>query len=83
MIDMPTEKFTAEEAEAIGLVDAVRNGAVKVSGSYELKPDGVLDFKQKTFNFTDKFGTLHFGQFADGYELDNFALMVETNARHN
>lgn len=83
MIDMPVEKFTATEAEAIGLVDAVRNGAVKISGSYELKPDGVLDFKQKIFNFTDKFGAVHFGQFADGYELDNFALMVETNARHN
>lgn len=83
MIDMPVEKFTATEAEAIGLVDAVRNGAVKISGSYELKADGTLDFKHKTFNFTDKFGAVHFGQFADGYELSNFAEMVETNACHN
>ncbi len=85
MIDMPVEKFTAEEAVAIGLADAVKSGAVKISGSYELKTDGLLEFKQKTFNFTDKLGAVHFAQFKNSDELEEFANWIEfwKNAHHN
>lgn len=65
MIDMPIEEFTAEEAVDAGLIDAIKSGVTKIAGSYELTPDGFLNFKQKPFTFKDKFGSLRCGKFKE------------------
>ncbi len=72
MIDKPVEKFMAKEAIAAGLVDAVKSGATKIAGMYELTPDGFLEFKQKTFSFIDKGGNLRFGKFESSFDVIEF-----------
>lgn len=72
MIDTEVEKFTAENAVEAGLVDAVKSGAAKVTGAYEMTKDGFIEFKQKTFTFTDKRGNLRFGKFDGDEEIVKF-----------
>lgn len=72
MIDTEVEKFTAENAVEAGLVDAVKNGAAKVTGAYEMTKDGFIEFKQKTFTFTDNRGNLRFGKFDGDEEIVKF-----------
>lgn len=68
MIDNTIEIFTAAEAREAGLLEALRLGACKVEGTYELAADG-LRFNQRAFVFKDKFGTLRVGRFKDDREL--------------
>lgn len=72
MITANLEKFTAEEAVVLGLIDAIKRGETKIEGNYTLGEDGVIEFKQRNFIFTDKFGTLHVGKFADEEALIDF-----------
>lgn len=72
MITANLEKFTVEEAVVLGLIDAIKRGETKIEGSYTLGEDGVIEFKQRNFLFTDKFGTLHVGKFVDEEALIDF-----------
>ena len=60
---MQVEIFTAESAIEAGLIEAVRSGETKISGSYEMNRDGVIEFKQNKFTFIDKNGKLRCGKF--------------------
>ena len=55
---MRVEIFTAESAIEAGLIEAVRSGATKISGNYEMNRDGTIEFKQNAFTFIDKNGKL-------------------------
>ena len=68
MIDNEIEIFTAAEARESGLIEAIRLGACKVEGTYELTADG-LRFNQRAFVFKDKYGTLRVGRFKDDRAL--------------
>ena len=72
MIDTELEEFTAAEAINAGLVDAIKDGSAKVSGTYELKPNGVVEFNQNNFVFNDKFGGLRIGKFKSNSQLKVF-----------
>lgn len=73
MIDVEIEKFTAQEAAELGLIDAVASGDAVVEGHYTITQDGVFEFKQRNFSFRDKAGIVHFGRFTDNYALMDFA----------
>ena len=77
MIDVEIENFTAEEAIQAGLIDAVKRGDTIIEGYYELKKDGVLEFRQRNFTFTDKSGGLRVGRFADTYQLMSFCRQAQ------
>lgn len=72
MITCDTEKFTAEEAIAVGLYDAIKRGETKFSGRYECGKDGVFEFKQNALVFTDKSGNLCVKKFQDDNEVLKF-----------
>lgn len=72
MIDTEVEKFTSTEAINAGLIEAVQRGETIIQGSYSLSDDGYLNFKQNNFVFTDKYGGLRAGKFADNYQLMEF-----------
>lgn len=59
------EIFTAQKAVDAGLIESIKNGETKISGSYELTPEGFLNFEQNAFTFRDKFGKLRRGKFAE------------------
>lgn len=63
MVDVKIEDFTAEQAKELGLVDAIKRGEVKITGTYEIKQDGEFCVDQNNFVFTDKFGKLRAGKF--------------------
>ena len=81
MIDTEVEKFTSTEAIIAGLIEAVQRGDCVISGSYSLSDDGYLNFKQNNFVFTDKYGGLRVGKFADNYQLMEFC--EEFSKLHN
>ena len=60
---MQKEIFTAESAIEAGLIEAVRSGATKITGSYEMTEDGSIEFKQNEFTFIDKNGNPRYGKF--------------------
>lgn len=68
MVDNELELFTAAEARAAGLFDALARGETKVEGNYELTAGGIK-FKQRAFVFKDKTGALRVGRFKDAHEL--------------
>lgn len=72
MIDTQLEEFTAAEAVSIGLIEAIKRGEAKVSGTYELLPEGGIKFDQNNFLFKDKWGELRVGSFKDADELQSF-----------
>lgn len=72
MVDLEIEEFTAETATRAGLVDAIKRGETKISGTYELTPEGYVEFEQNNFVFTDKNNNLRGGRFKDDSELLNF-----------
>lgn len=72
MIDTELEEFTAAEAINAGLATAVMEGSAKVSGTYEMKPDGVVEFEQNNFVFNDKYGKLRVGRFKSNSQLKVF-----------
>ena len=67
--DMVLEEFTADEVEDLGLGEAIKQGAAKISGTYELSKDGERIFTQNNFLFRDKYGTLRLGRFKSTNEL--------------
>lgn len=75
MVDMGVEKFSAQGAIDAGLIDAIKSGVAKVSGTYEVGTDCKLSFASKVFNFIDKSGNLRLGKFEDT-ELINFWEML-------
>lgn len=82
MVDLQMELFTAQSAADAGLIEAVKSGAVKISGSYEVTADGFLEYQQNNFVFKDKFGNLRCGRFVDTFhdiaEINLFcALLLE------
>lgn len=81
MIDTEVEKFTSTEAISAGLIEAVQRGDCVISGCYSLSDDGYLSFKQNNFVFTDKYGGLRVGKFADNYQLMEFC--EEFSKLHN
>jgi len=72
MIDTELEEFTAAEAINAGLVDAIKDGSTKISGTYELEQDGCTGFNQNNFTFRDKCNKLRVGYFATPQELFMF-----------
>ena len=83
---MQVEIFTAESAIEAGLIEAVRSGATKISGSYEMNKDGSIEFKQNEFTFVDKNGNSRCGKFkvrfCDMAETTMFsALLLESTFR--
>ena len=60
---MQVEVFTAESAVEAGLIEAVKSGATRITGSYELTRDGAIEFNQNEFTFVDKNGNLRCGKF--------------------
>ena len=83
MIDLIVEKFTAKTAVDTGLIEAMKSGDVKITGSYELTKDGFLNYQQNNFVFKDKFGNLRCGRFIDTFhdiaEITKFsALFLES-----
>jgi len=75
MIDLKIEEFTAAEAVKAGLIDAVKNGEVKINGTYELTQSGNLECEQNNFCFTDRYGNLRAGRFKDRHELLDFSMV--------
>ena len=65
MINCDTEKFTADEAIAVGLYDAIKRGETRFGGRYECGKGGILEIKQQTFVFNDNRGNLRVGKFKD------------------
>lgn len=76
MIDIETEKFTAEDAINAGLIDAVKNGETAIEGSYIVGKDGIIEFRQRNFTFKDKNGNLRTGKFDDAGELLAFCQII-------
>ena len=74
MIDTQLEEFTAAEAIVAGLVEAIKDGSAKVSGTYEVTPNGTVEYNQNNFVFKDKYGALRVGNFKNQYELIRFFL---------
>ena len=68
MINFKEELFTAQTAVDAGLIEAIKRGEVKITGSYELTPDGFLLYQQNNFVFTDKFGNLRCGKFKEIFQ---------------
>ena len=84
MVDLIVETFTAQTAIDAGLIEAVKRGETKITGSYELTPEGFLNYAQNNFIFKDKFGNLRCGKFKEIYhdmaEISLFsALFIESN----
>ena len=82
MHDLKFEQFTAQSAVVAGLIEAIKRGETKITGSYELTADGFLIFAQNNFSFIDKSGKLRLGRFADTFhdiaEINKFsALFIE------
>lgn len=73
MLDTRAENFTAEEAIETGLIEALKRGETKITGSYSLSKDG-LKINQQKFSFKDSDGFLVIGKFADDEELWKFWL---------
>ena len=87
MIDLQVELFTAQTAVDAGLIEAVKRGEVKITGSYELTQDGFIQYQQNNFVFKDKFGNLRCGKFTEIFhdiaELTMFsALFVEEGVKN-
>ena len=76
MIDIPFEEMTAAEAVNAGLIDALKNGEVKISGTYEITAEGKIEYDQNNFVFKDKGGYLRLGKFKDTVELTEFATKI-------
>ena len=72
MVDLEIEEFTAQEATRAGLIDAIKRGETKISGTYELTPDGYVEFEQNNFTFKDKNNNLRCGKFKYDSELVDF-----------
>lgn len=72
MLPNAIESFTALDAVAAGLAEAVCEGTVKIIGTYEVTEHG-LKFDQRVFSFADNYGDLRFGRFTSDAELYNFA----------
>ena len=77
MITQEIEIFTAEQAAAAGLNEAIKRGETRFEGSYECGK-GVFTFKQQNFVFTDKFGSLRVGRFADDDSVARFIKFLRT-----
>lgn len=65
MNDLEFEQFTAQSAVEAGLIEAIKRGEAKITGSYELTADGFLVYEQNNFLFTDKTGKLRCGRFVE------------------
>lgn len=76
MIDIESERFTAADAVAAGLIDAVKRGETVIEGSYAVDKDGAIEFRQRNFTFTDKTGGLRTGRFDDTGELLDFCRSI-------
>lgn len=72
MAETKVVELTAEEAVEMGLIESVRNGEAKLSGYYELRSDGRIEFEQDRFTFRDKSGVLREGTFSTAEELCEF-----------
>ena len=64
-MDLVVEKFTAKTAAEAGLIETLKRGDLRITGSYELTKDGFLNYQQNNFVFKDKFGNLRCGRFID------------------
>lgn len=87
MTDLKLEIFTAQEAADAGLIEAIKRGETKITGSYELTADGFLIYEQNNFLFTDKTGKLRCGRFVDTFydisEINKFsALFLEEGIKN-
>ena len=87
MIDLEFEQFTAQSAVDAGLIEAIKRGEAKITGSYEVTADGFLIYEQNNFLFTDKTGKLRCGRFADTFydiaEVNKFlALFLEEGIKN-
>ena len=54
------------------MVEAVKRGETKISGSYELMANGEVKIEQKNFMFKNKNGELRVGRFKNGNEVLRF-----------
>lgn len=79
MKDLQIELFTAQTAVDAGLIEAIKRGETKITGSYELTADGFLQYEQNNFIFKDKFGNLRCGRFTETFhdiaEINMFAAL--------
>ena len=87
MIDLEFEQFTAQSAVDAGLIEAIKRGKTKITGSYEVTADGFLNYEQNNFLFTDKTGKLRCGRFVDTFydiaEINKFlALFLEAGIKN-
>lgn len=83
MLDIPVESFTAQQAADEGLIEAIKRGEVKITGSYELTTEGILKYQQNNFVFKDRFGKLRCGKFKEIFydiaELNKFLAIFLSN----
>lgn len=75
MINTKLEEFTSVDAINAGLIEAVKDGSAKISGTYEMQPNGVVDFNQNNFVFNDKLGALRVGRFKSSRDVIHFFLV--------
>lgn len=67
MKDLQIELFTAQTAVDAGLIEAVKRGEAKITGSYKITPEGFLQYEQNNFVFKDRFGNLRAGKFIETF----------------
>lgn len=77
MVDVKIETFTAKQLVELGLIEDLKRGNVKISGTYEIDENGNLNYEQNNFTFTDKFGKLRAGAFKNSAELLKFPNFVQ------
>ncbi len=77
MIDCKIENFTAIGAVEAGLIEAVKRGETIIEGHYEISTDGLIEFKQRNFAFTDKNGKLRVGKFFDKNQIMKFSTLFK------
>ncbi len=51
MIDLPVELFTTQTAVDVRLIESLKRGEVKITGSYELTSERFLQYQQKLKNY--------------------------------
>ena len=77
MVTNDTELFTADEVIELELYDAIKRGETKFEGHYECTKGKTLEFKQRAFVFTDKYGNLRIGKLIDDDEVISFVEYIK------
>ena len=84
MLSTDNEIFTAADAIALNLYEAIKSGETNFSGHYTLTKGKNFEIKQQFCIFKDKIGNLHVGKFKDHQEVLTFmAYIIEREREEN